>query len=120
MAENISMAPAPSLVRAALEHCEMPITYNDDYTVVVPEGDDLKALLQASVNLAMTKHVEDTMVLPSNIARLTQVSDRLRSLCRDMRVKAIAFGDDLLVDELNEHADTLDNVGSNLTPKERT
>lgn len=88
MPQTIDIRPHPQLVRAALAHCKIPLTYGDEHTVsipagpgwdsngnmTIPEGHVLGEILSATVSMAMVKHIEDTMVLPSNASALREIA----------------------------------------------
>lgn len=130
MPQFIDMSPAPSLVRAALAHCEIPLDYTDDHGVKIPAGpgfdsngfmtipDDhvLREILSAVLTVAMVKHLEDTMVLPSNVSRLRQQASFLSDI-------AFSFPpDDEDHDEkgaLEGIAETLRGIADNLDPANR-
>lgn len=122
MKQTIDMRPAPGLIRAALAHCEVPLTYNDDHTVSIPAGPGfdsngmmtipedhvLREILSALLTVAMEKHILDTMVMPSNADRLRRVARN----CEEFRATVPAHDTDELVDEIvfsiNEVADNID------------
>lgn len=121
---TLNIGPTPAYVRAALAHCEIPLTYNDDGTVsipagpgfdsngnmTIPEGHVLRDVLSGVVNLAMLKHVADTMVLPSNVKAIREVAGELRGMIggfvRNPEIPVL----------LGEMAERLDEIASNLDP----
>ncbi len=108
MPHMIDITPAPALVQTALDHCEIPLVVLDDHTVNVGEltGKTLSSLLNAIVNLAMVKHIEDTMILPSNASRLREVIRDLGALMEDQRGENVEY--------LEEQIETLEGVAANL------
>lgn len=124
--KTISIRPAPRLVRAALAHCEIPLTFNDDYTVSIPDSPDfgsegemiipedhvLIKILAAVVTTAMVKHVEDTMILPSNVSRIREVRNELA----EMSTVGMHLDDR---DTLKDIMETLERVADNLDPEKR-
>lgn len=109
MSHTINISPSPALVQTALDHCEIPLVVQDDHTVNVSEltGKTLTALLSAVVNLAMVKHIEDTMILPSNASRIREVVNDLEA----MRDHVSGAENAEWIDELRE---TLAGVADNL------
>jgi hypothetical protein len=126
----ISMAPAPALVRAALAHCEIPLDYTDEGGVripagpgfdsnglmTIPEGHVLRDILSAVLTTAMVKHMEDTMVLPTNVARLRAVAHDLGHVLDDLNA---ASSTDHIVEILEDAIESLTGVASNLDPAMR-
>lgn len=108
--KTIDMRPAPALVRQALAHCEIPLIYTDEHTAELPEtDDDMGALLSAVVTVAMVKHLEDTMVLPSNLSKLVSVAEFLRHMDPIPRY----------AEDIEEAIATIDGVVMNLNPAKR-
>lgn len=126
MTDFIAMAPHASLVRAALEHCEIPLRYTDDLGVkieagpgfdsngnmTIPEGCELHKILAAVLTTAMVKHIEDTMVLPSNVSRLRQQASFLSDIAFSMWPSEDR-------EAINGIVETLRNVADNLDPAKR-
>jgi hypothetical protein len=110
--QTISIKPAPDLVRAALAHCDIPLTYTDAHAVEVP--DDLTPLLSAVVTTAMVKHMEDTMVLPSNVSRIREQASFLSDIA-DMSTDLAAEDRNAILGII----ETLRGVADNLDPAKR-
>jgi hypothetical protein len=123
---TISMKPAPPLIRAALDNAGIPLTYNDDHTVTIPsgpgfdsngnltipEGHVLSDILNGLVTLALEKHLEESMILPTNVARLRQVSAQLIDLRYAGRSEDAEWIDEIRTD--------IERVADNLDPAKRT
>lgn len=123
--KTIDMRPHPNLIRAALAHSDIPLTYNDDHTVsipsgpgwdsngnmTIPEGHVLIGILSGLLTLAMTKHMEDTMILPSNVSKIRQVAGALA----DMREFAALDEEDTEI--LREQIESLRSIADNLDPE---
>jgi hypothetical protein len=121
---TLNIGPTPEYIRAALAHCEIPLTYNDNGTVsipsgpgfdsngnmTIPEGHVLGEILSATVTLAITTHITDTMVLPSNVKAIREVAGELRGMIG-------GFVNNPEVPELlSEMVERLEGVASNLDP----
>lgn len=108
MPETIDIRPTPELVRTALAHCQIPLVYTDQHTAELPAtAEDMGPLLSAVVTMAMVKHTEDTMVLPSNASALRDVS-------RTLRQRLVDIGADSLREDFVELAERLDDIAANL------
>lgn len=120
MPDTIDMRPAASLVRASLAHCKIGLTYNDDHTVEMPEDtEDTITLLSNIITLAMEKHLEDTLILPTNVARIREVRDFLDEIANAGSL-AQDFGSlSELKERAEEAASSLTGVARNLDPAER-
>jgi hypothetical protein len=120
---TIDMRPAPGLVRAALEAANIPLQYNDDHTVTIPAGPGfdsngnmtvpedhvLRDILNAAISLALEKHLENQMILPTNVARL-------RQMARDLSAMRSQPRGSWSRDDLDETIETLNDVADNLDP----
>lgn len=127
MENFVSMAPHPELVRTALKHCEIPIDYTDDGEVKIaagggwdsngfmtmPEGSAIREIVSAVLTVAMVKHIEDTMVLPSNVSRIRQQA----SFLDDIAFSMPRSNEDR--EAIEGIADTLRGVADNLDPAKR-
>ena len=119
---NLPMKPAPRLIRAALDNAGIPLTYNDDHTVsipsgpgfdsngnlTIPEGHVLGDILNGLVTLALEKHFEDSMILPTNVARLRQLTAEVVDLYNEQDRSERRSRSDEIIDTLNRVADNLD------------
>lgn len=125
--DTISLTPHPAFIRAALEHADVPLPYNDDHTVSIPsgpgwdsngnmsipEGHVLGTILTRVLDLSMEKHVNDKMILPTNVAKIREVVRGIGD--------TIAYGalDEEDKDVLRELSDSLLSIARNLDPEAR-
>lgn len=110
MPETIDIRPTPELVRTALAHCQIPLAYTDEHTAELPAtAEDMGPLLSAVVTMAMLKHTEDTMILPSNAKAVRDVAHKLRGMVADLADRETQEFVAELAERLDGIADNLNN-----------
>jgi hypothetical protein len=124
----ISMAPHPNLIRAALAHCEIPMQIDDDGQPLLPSmgwsdghmcfndsdgSKEMISILSGVLTTAMVKHMEDTMILPTNVSRLREQA----SFLRDISDFGSMDPDDRVA--IEGIIETIDRVADNLDPSKR-
>lgn len=106
--KTISIAPTAELIRSALAHFGIEgVTVSEDGTVAMPDDEtQARAVMSTLFGEILAAHTVATMVLPSNVRALREISQELSGLSAQIGVASS--------EELGEQVERLNDIIANL------